>query len=226
MMSRREHRTRTALHPPHDPAPWFGTSTALPSARRRSWPSPASSSSAGSSLHMARQPEALPRRRASERRTRSGCARWARRPCPNTAALWVVARRCCSSRVCAAHPGGHAADADEPRGAAGRLPRPRLRRRHVRGADDALGRRDHPALHHLPPAAPDVRHACIPNFIEDDLPQRRDRISGVVGGAFYIVANLALGLHLYHGLWSMFNSLGLNTRVQSAGGASSPPRSR
>lgn len=29
--------------------------------------------------------------------------------------------------------------------------------------------------------------------------------------AFYIVANLALGLHLYHGLWSMFQSLGLNT---------------
>jgi succinate dehydrogenase / fumarate reductase cytochrome b subunit len=26
--------------------------------------------------------------------------------------------------------------------------------------------------------------------------------------AFYIVANLALGLHLYHGLWSMFQSLG------------------
>ena len=28
--------------------------------------------------------------------------------------------------------------------------------------------------------------------------------------AVYIIANLALGLHLYHGLWSMFNSLGLN----------------
>jgi succinate dehydrogenase / fumarate reductase, cytochrome b subunit len=28
--------------------------------------------------------------------------------------------------------------------------------------------------------------------------------------AAYIVANLALGFHLYHGLWSMFNSLGLN----------------
>jgi succinate dehydrogenase / fumarate reductase cytochrome b subunit len=28
--------------------------------------------------------------------------------------------------------------------------------------------------------------------------------------AFYIVANLALGLHLYHGVWSMFNTLGLN----------------
>jgi succinate dehydrogenase / fumarate reductase cytochrome b subunit len=28
--------------------------------------------------------------------------------------------------------------------------------------------------------------------------------------AFYIIANCALGLHLYHGLWAMFNSLGLN----------------
>ena len=28
--------------------------------------------------------------------------------------------------------------------------------------------------------------------------------------AFYIAAQLALGLHLYHGLWSMFQSLGLN----------------
>lgn len=28
---------------------------------------------------------------------------------------------------------------------------------------------------------------------------------------FYIVAQVALGMHLYHGLWSMFQSLGLNT---------------
>lgn len=28
--------------------------------------------------------------------------------------------------------------------------------------------------------------------------------------AAYIIANLVLGFHLYHGLWSMFNSLGLN----------------
>lgn len=27
--------------------------------------------------------------------------------------------------------------------------------------------------------------------------------------AFYIVANLALGLHLYHGVWAMFSSLGV-----------------
>jgi succinate dehydrogenase / fumarate reductase cytochrome b subunit len=31
-----------------------------------------------------------------------------------------------------------------------------------------------------------------------------------LASAFYIIANLALGLHLYHGLWSMFNSLGLS----------------
>jgi succinate dehydrogenase cytochrome b subunit len=50
-----------------------------------------------------------------------------------------------------------------------------------------------------------------PNFIEHDV------YHNVVTGfqvwwvsAFYIIANLALGLHLYHGLWSMFNSLGLN----------------
>jgi succinate dehydrogenase / fumarate reductase, cytochrome b subunit len=29
---------------------------------------------------------------------------------------------------------------------------------------------------------------------------------------FYILANLALGLHLYHGAWSLFQSLGINNR--------------
>ncbi len=30
--------------------------------------------------------------------------------------------------------------------------------------------------------------------------------------AFYIVANIALGFHLFHGAWSLFQSLGLNNR--------------
>jgi len=30
--------------------------------------------------------------------------------------------------------------------------------------------------------------------------------------AFYIVANIALGFHLYHGAWSLFQSLGINHR--------------
>ena len=49
-----------------------------------------------------------------------------------------------------------------------------------------------------------------PSFVKDD------PYHNVVMGfrvwwvaAVYIVANLALGLHLYHGVWSMFNSVGI-----------------
>jgi succinate dehydrogenase / fumarate reductase cytochrome b subunit len=48
-----------------------------------------------------------------------------------------------------------------------------------------------------------------PDFVKDDA------FGNVVKGlrvwwvaAFYILANLALGLHLFHGLWAMFGSLG------------------
>ncbi|OGL15612.1 MAG: hypothetical protein A3F92_06220 [Candidatus Rokubacteria bacterium RIFCSPLOWO2_12_FULL_71_22] len=30
--------------------------------------------------------------------------------------------------------------------------------------------------------------------------------------AFYVVAQAALGLHLYHGVWSMFQTLGVNAQ--------------
>ncbi len=55
-----------------------------------------------------------------------------------------------------------------------------------------------------------------PSFVQDDA------YHNVVTGlrvwwvaAVYIIANLALGLHLYHGVWSMFGSLGVtNPRVE------------
>jgi succinate dehydrogenase / fumarate reductase cytochrome b subunit len=54
-------------------------------------------------------------------------------------------------------------------------------------------------------------HVSPATFIENDV------YHNVVAGfqvwwvsAVYIVANLSLGLHLYHGLWSMFQSLGWN----------------
>ena len=50
-----------------------------------------------------------------------------------------------------------------------------------------------------------------PNFIEGDV--YHNFVTGFQVwwvSAFYIVANLALGMHLWHGLWSMFNSLGLS----------------
>jgi len=38
-------------------------------------------------------------------------------------------------------------------------------------------------------------------------------LSQIPVAALYIVATLALGVHLYHGVWSMFQSLGLNNRT-------------
>ncbi|MDQ3283282.1 MAG: succinate dehydrogenase cytochrome b subunit [Acidobacteriota bacterium] len=57
-----------------------------------------------------------------------------------------------------------------------------------------------------------------PNFIKDDA------YHNVVSGfqmqwwvaAVYIIANLALGLHLYHGVWAMWGSLGIvNPRIEA-----------
>ena len=39
---------------------------------------------------------------------------------------------------------------------------------------------------------------------------------------FYIVANLALGFHLYHGVWSLFQTLGWNNPVQPLARGASP----
>jgi succinate dehydrogenase / fumarate reductase, cytochrome b subunit len=33
---------------------------------------------------------------------------------------------------------------------------------------------------------------------------------------FYVIATLVLGLHIYHGFWSMFQTLGLNSRTYNA----------
>ncbi|MGH8912478.1 MAG: succinate dehydrogenase cytochrome b subunit [Acidimicrobiia bacterium] len=56
----------------------------------------------------------------------------------------------------------------------------------------------------LAPAAPEVweRGHVYANMIAT--------FSRPLVSLFYIVANLALGLHLFHGAWSMFQSLGIN----------------
>jgi succinate dehydrogenase / fumarate reductase cytochrome b subunit len=51
---------------------------------------------------------------------------------------------------------------------------------------------------HLSFVADDVYHNVVAGF----------RVAPVA--AFYIAANLLLGYHLYHGLWSLFQSLGLS----------------
>ena len=54
------------------------------------------------------------------------------------------------------------------------------------------------------PAAPEAweRSHVYANFIET--------FSRPLVAAFYIVAMILLGIHLYHGIWSMFQSLGIN----------------
>ena len=37
-----------------------------------------------------------------------------------------------------------------------------------------------------------------------------DSFNRVPVAIIYIVANIALGIHIFHGAWSMFQSLGLN----------------
>ncbi|MGH9244550.1 MAG: succinate dehydrogenase cytochrome b subunit [Acidimicrobiales bacterium] len=50
-----------------------------------------------------------------------------------------------------------------------------------------------------------------PDFVRGD-PYHNlvESFSNPVVAAFYVLANLALGLHLFHGAWSIFQSLGLN----------------
>ncbi len=52
-----------------------------------------------------------------------------------------------------------------------------------------------------------------PDFVRGDI--YGNVIASLGNGAvaaLYIVANIALGVHLFHGIWSMFQSLGLNNR--------------
>ena len=51
-----------------------------------------------------------------------------------------------------------------------------------------------------------------PDFVRGDgVPQRRRQpVSRVPVAILYIVANIALGIHLFHGTWSLFQSMGWN----------------
>ncbi|MDZ7674295.1 MAG: succinate dehydrogenase cytochrome b subunit [Acidimicrobiales bacterium] len=50
-----------------------------------------------------------------------------------------------------------------------------------------------------------------PDFVRGDIYRNvQASLTNAVPAAIYIVANIALGIHLFHGAWSMFQSLGLN----------------
>jgi succinate dehydrogenase / fumarate reductase cytochrome b subunit len=52
---------------------------------------------------------------------------------------------------------------------------------------------------------------ALPGFVEGDVFHNVViGFSNPFASAFYILAMLALGLHMYHGLWSMLQTLGLS----------------
>ncbi len=62
-------------------------------------------------------------------------------------------------------------------------------------------------LLHLTFGAPDVHSDFRPGEVFHNVVSG---FSNPLVSGFYILAQLALGMHLYHGLWSLFQSLGLN----------------
>ena len=65
-----------------------------------------------------------------------------------------------------------------------------------------------------------------PDFVRGEVYRNVDAsLSRRPVALLYIVANIALGIHLFHGAWSMFQSMGWNSPASTAGAGGSPPAS-
>ena len=112
----------------------------------------------------------------------------------------------------AAHPRRLQPDDDQPRGPLGEVPeRARLPGRQLRQPHDALDR------HHrrccscsgtspTSPGAGSTPTTCAATCTATSM-RRCPRVPVAI---LYIVANIALGIHLFHGAWSLFQSMGWN----------------
>ncbi len=107
-----------------------------------------------------------------------------------------------------AHRGGGPALAAEPGEPAGQVPGLPAAGGGLRGPDDGVERADHRPVHRLPRPAPHHRPGPprASSSSTSTTTSRRLLVSWVA--AIYIVANLLLAFHLYHGLWSLFQTLG------------------
>ncbi len=83
----------------------------------------------------------------------------------------------------------------------------------LRVAHHALGRRDHRAVHRLPPPRPDVRGRRTPTArTARPTTGWSPSFQNPIATAFYVVALVLLGMHLRHGLWSATQTLGQSNR--------------
>ena len=161
-----------------------------------------------------RQPEDVPgqgvrRRLRASTTTASSCASCS---CPI-----LPAHRDAVGHAAGAHRRGRPAparrvlaDGPEPQGAAGEVPeRPRLPDRQLRQPHDALDRHHRAAVHRLAPARPHRRHG------QPRLRARRRRTAtstpasaGCRSRSSTSSPTSRSGVHLYHGTWSLFQSIG------------------
>ena len=138
---------------------------------------------------------------------------------PRTVLLWTIRDRA-DPRVRVPHPLGDRAHAHQPQGPArgSQLPvEARLRRRRLRVAHHAVDRHHHLARSSIFHLMDLTWGNANSHFLRGDpynnlvYSMRRPAIAAV-----YIFANMALALHLYHGVWSMFQSMGItNPRYNS-----------
>ena len=148
---------------------------------------------------------------------------------PRTWFLWIM-RPGPAAGLRAPHPLAPTASRDEPAGQRPRLRAvPRLAGRQLRQQVDAVHGRGHRCFRDLPPRRPHVGHGN-PDFVRGDVYRNFvASFSRTPIALVYIVANLALCLHLFHGAWSMFQSLGLNNpkwnKWRRASPSASPPPS-
>ena len=108
--------------------------------------------------------------------------------------------------------------AQEPAGTAAGLSSQEVQGVELRLAvDDHHGALD-PRVHHLPHPAPDNRYGSSGFSGRRRLPQPgRPGLRGIVG-VIYVVAMIMLAFHLWHGVWSMFQTLGVpEDRYRSLG---------
>ena len=99
------------------------------------------------------------------------------------------------------------------RGAPGRLSREARHRDHLRGTDDEVVGAADLLLHRVSPGPLDLARRRNGRV----RPRPDDVYANVINGfrvpwvvAIYVVAQVMLGLHLHHGAWSLFQSLGLS----------------
>ena len=86
----------------------------------------------------------------------------------------------------------------------------RLRDRQLRQPHDALDRHHRAAVPVLAPRRPHVGW-FNPDFVRGEVYRNLDAsLSPRPVAILYIVANIALGIHLFHGTWSLFQSMGWN----------------